>query len=107
MKNCNIDILNAVEQSEKMKLSTDFKTTIEIISSYPLVVQYIKLNEITAQLFNRAYSLTKDEEMKENRDAVISESVSNLEIYAYDGNDNLLKPIVNGLKDNLSRIFLR
>ena len=107
MKIYHKNISTALKQSNKMKLHSDFKKSLEIISTYPPLVQYIKLSEIEVEFWDRMYFKTKDVKMKENRDESISESISNLKIYAYNGNDNGLKPLVEVLIDSLSRMIIR
>ena len=107
MKNYRNNILKAIEQTDKIKLHSDFNKSIQIISSYPLLVQYIKLSDITIDWFDSMYTNTQDIEIKEMRDRFLTESISNLSMYLINGDDNGLKPLVEGLIDSLSRMIIR
>jgi hypothetical protein len=105
MRNYNNNILKASKQSEKMKLHSDFKKSIEIIRSYPLLVQYIKLSEITYDWFDTMYDKTKDIEIKEMKAKFVFDSIRNFEIYSENGDDNGLKPLINHLIDSFPQMF--
>ena len=107
MKNYRNNISKAIEQTDKIKLHSDFNKSIQIISSYPLLVQYIKLSDITIDWFDSMYINTQDIEIKEMRDRFFTESISNLLMYSINGDDNGLKPLVEGLIDSLSRMIIR
>ena len=107
MKNYRKNISTALKQSNKMKLHADFNKSIQIISSYPLLVQYIKLSDITIDWFDSMYINTQDFEIKEMRDRFLTDSISNLNMYSINGDDNGLKPLVEGLIDSLSRVIIR
>lgn len=105
MRNYNNNILKASKQSEKMKLHSDFKKSIEIIRSYPLLVQYIKLSEITGDWFDNMYGKTKDIRIKEMRDKFMFDSARTLVVYSISGDDNGLKPLINHFIDSLPQMF--
>ena len=105
MKNYRNNILKASKQSNKMKLHPDLKKSIEIIRSYPLLVQYIKLSEITYDWFDTIYDKTKDIEIKEMRDRFMFDSSRNLVVYSENGDVNSLKPLINHFIDSLPQMF--
>lgn len=105
MKNYRNNILKAIEQTDKIKLHSDFNKSIQIIRSYTLLVQYIKLSDITIDWFDSMYNNTQDIRIKEMRDKFITESISNLSMYSINGDDNGLKPLVERLIDSLTQMF--
>ncbi len=107
MKNYNQQILNATEQSEKIKLDPDFKKSIKIISTYPVLVQYIKLSMIYVDWFEDMIKKTNDIQLKIYRGNFVYESMANLQIYAENGNVEGLKPLVQDMKKSLSKMFVK
>ncbi len=105
MKNYNQEILKATEQSNKIKLHTDFNKSMDIIGKYPVLVQYIKLSDILFDWFDSMISKTKDGEIKRMKEKFTDETVMNLLIYSKNGDSNGLKPLVKDLKDSLSNMF--
>jgi len=97
MKNYRSDIFKALKESDKMKLHSDFEKNIEIISSYSTLVQYIKLIDITIDLFDDYYRKTNDVEIKELRNTLVSQRITNFSKYSENGDVNPLKPIIEGL----------
>ncbi len=104
MKNYRNNIVNAFDQSEKMKLHSDFDKNMKIIKSYPILVQYIKLIEITEDCFDVIYQNTKNIEIKEMAERFKSAFLSDIKAYLKNGNDNRLKAPVEQLIESLSFI---
>jgi len=107
MKNYNQQILKASEQSETIKLHTDFRKSIEIISTYPVLTQYIKLSLIMVDWYEDMIKKTNDFGLKILRGNFVYESMGNLQIYAENGNIEGFKPLVEDLKKCLTKMFVK
>ena len=105
MKNYNNEIVKATQQASKIKLHTNFNKSMEIIGKYPVLVQYIKLCDILSDWYENMINKTNDKELKEMRVDFVNESVNNIIIFSNTGDDNGLKPLVNDLKNVLSKMF--
>ena len=105
MKLYNQEILKASEQAETIKLDRDFVKSIEIISKYPVLTQYIKLSTIYVDWFEDMIERTNDKELKMQRAKFIYESMGILQIFSIHGNVDRLKPLVKEFKKTLTQIF--
>ena len=97
MKNYRNNIFKALKQSDKMKLHSDFEKNIDIISSYSTLVQYITLTDMTIDLIEKDYRISKDIKSIELKNVIVSQRISTLSMYSENGDVNPLKPIIEGL----------
>ena len=112
MENYNQQILNATEQAESIELQSTLDKTIELINSYPLLTQYIKLSIIINEWFdemilNSEKNFLVNFNWKLDRDQFITNMMTNLEAYSQIGDDSGLKPNVEHMKETLGKLFAK
>ena len=112
MENYNQQILKATEQAESIELLPTLDKTIELINSYPLLTQYIKLSIIINEWFDEMISNSEKNFLvnfnwKLDRDQFITNMMTNLEAYSQTGDDSGLKPNVEHMKETLDKLFAK
>lgn len=99
------EIIKSTEISQSITLDSDFNKSMNIISRYPVLVQFIKLSDIMYDWFGDMYSKTNDKEFLSMRDGFTQSIVHNLNVYVETGSEIGLYPMVQELKDSLTQMF--
>lgn len=103
-KNYKKEILKATKQSSKIVLDPDFNKSMKIISSYPILTQYIKLGDLFLVWCNVTIRKTNDPEVIEIKNSLIKDIIHNMELYSKNGDVEGLKTVVMDMKKTLGNI---
>jgi hypothetical protein len=101
----NEQILQATEISKSIVMKGDFKKSMKIVGKYPVLAQYIKLNDVMYDWFGVVFNNTKNQEWLDMREDFTNDFLNNMIVFSQTEDIKGITKMVQQLKNEMSKLF--
>jgi len=101
----NEQILQATEISKSIVMKGDFQKSMKIVGKYPVLAQYIKLNDVMYDWFGVVYKNTKNQEWLDMREDFTKNFLNNMIVFSQTKDLKGITNMVQELKNEMSKLF--